>query len=93
MKAPRVYVSGVDLGSVLGDRTAVTIVVEAPPAVIRLSEAELFARHTGFSPYQARRVARSDGFPIHVRGTGKARREYVLMNEVIDWLAAHPRVH
>jgi len=55
---------------------------------LRLSDAKRVRELTGFSPGQMRRLAMTSGFPLRSIGTGKGRREWVVVSEFLAWFAA-----
>ena len=60
------------------------------PLVVPLAEAERFQRYVGLSPSRARKLHRTEGFPIRARGKGARRSYYVVLTEVEQWWLRQP---
>lgn len=57
----------------------------ARPVAVPLANAMRFQHYTGLSPARARKLHRTEGFPIRARGHGARRSYYCILSEVEVW--------
>jgi hypothetical protein len=60
--------------------------------VLRLSDVAAVRETLGHAPDTIRRLALTEGAPVRVRGEGKGRREFVVVDEFVMWLKANSRL-
>lgn len=58
---------------------------ESRPLVVPLADATRFKHYVGISTARARKLHRTDGFPLRFRGDGARRSAYVVLDEVSAW--------
>jgi hypothetical protein len=63
---------------------------ESRPVTVGLADSDRFKHYVGLSPARARRLHRTEGFPIRVRGKGARRSYYVVLDEVEAWWKKQP---
>ena len=64
--------------------------LEGRPVTVGLAEAARFKHYVGLSPARARKLHRTEGFPLRVRGTGARRSYYVVLAEAEAWWKKNP---
>jgi len=59
--------------------------LESRPVVVPLADPTRFKHYVGLSPARARKLHRTEGFPLRFRGDGARRSAYVVLEELATW--------
>ena len=58
---------------------------EAAPVAVPFADPDKFSHYVGLSAARARKLHRTEGFPLRARGKGARRSYYVVLSEVEAW--------